>query len=112
MYVRNHIAWRYKYEERYEERADVKQEHEKPVDFHGYSVDVICCRVELEYACCLLQEQQCQGDDVADDESLADDECCKPQEYVAYGVVTCSQCLKNAIALTRCGLRCYVSDLA
>ena len=68
----------------YQQGSEVEGDDERNVQLYGHRTDVIGLRVEFYEPCPFLQEDAAQCDEVAPEESSADDEGCKPKEDVTY----------------------------
>ena len=76
--MRYQEAGGYQYEDGYQERSDVEDDDDGDVEFHGRRVYIVAGGVEVDETRLLLQHHQADAYDVANEQSLTDDEGCKP----------------------------------
>lgn len=74
MDARDEVAGTYEDDDADEQRAYVEQQYQREAELHGGLADVVGLRVEGDDACGLLQQHDAQSQDVAPEQSTADDE--------------------------------------
>lgn len=85
--MRDKVAWGDEHEDTDEECCRIEEQDEGDADFHGGLTDIVGLWVERDDASCLLQGDNAKAQDIAQQQSLADNEGGKPQEGVTDSAV-------------------------